>query len=46
MSDFWLGELTLKNTEHLKKDKRRWWNFCISDDDKKDIEPIFIEKYF
>ena len=25
---------------------KRWWNFCRSDDEKKEIEPIFIEKCF
>ena len=25
---------------HLK----RWWNFCISEDKKKEIDPIFIEE--
>ena len=24
---------------HLK----RWWNFCMSEDEKKEIEPIFTE---
>ena len=24
---------------HLK----RWWNFCVSEDEKKEIEPIFTE---
>ena len=22
---------------------RRWWNFGMSDDEKKEVEPIFIE---
>ena len=22
---------------------KRWWNFCMSKDDKKEIEPIFTE---
>ena len=21
----------------------RWWDWCISEDEKKDIDPIFIE---
>ena len=21
-----------------------WWNFCMSEDEKKEIEPIFTEK--
>ena len=21
----------------------RWWNFCVSEDEKKEIEPIFTE---
>ena len=24
-------------------DRERWWNFCVSEDEKKDIEPIFTE---
>ena len=27
---------------HLK----RWWNFCISQDEKKETEPIFTEYCF
>ena len=22
---------------------RRWWNFCMSEDEKKEIEPIFTK---
>ena len=22
----------------------KWWNACVSEEDKKEIEPIFIEK--
>ena len=22
----------------------RWWDWCISEDEKKEIDPIFIEK--
>ena len=22
---------------------KRWWNFCMSEDEKKEIEPIFTE---
>ena len=22
----------------------RWWDFCVSEDEKKEIDPIFIEK--
>ena len=21
---------------------KRWWNFCLSEDEKKEVEPIFI----
>ena len=51
--DFWLGAVYLKNTKHLKKDKRivmpialhpkRWWNFCMTEDEEKEIEPIFTK---
>ena len=23
--------------------RKRWWNFCMSEDEKKEIEPIFTE---
>ena len=54
--DFWLGKVNLKNTIHLKKIKKelipmechpkRWWNFFLSENEKKEIEPIFTEKCF
>ena len=56
MPVFWLGILNFKNGEHLKKDKQRinpnsvasqkWWNFCIPEDEKNEIEPIFTEYCF
>ena len=24
---------------------KRWWNFCLSENEKKETEPIFTEKY-
>ena len=24
---------------------KRWWNFCVSEDEKKEIEPIFTEGF-
>ena len=24
-------------------DPKRWWNFCVSKDNKKEIDPMFIE---
>ena len=51
MTDFWLGVVNLKNAKRLKKingelmseawHPKRWWNSCMSEDDKKEIEPIF-----
>ena len=52
--EIWLGTLNLKNKENLKIyingklmliewHPKRWWNFCISEDEKKEIEPIFTE---
>ena len=52
MSDFWLGVENLKTVKHLKKKisqelmplawhPKRWWNFCMSEDEKMEIEPIF-----
>ena len=53
MSEFWLVILNLKNVKHLKKKNeelmpivwhpKRWWNCCMSEDVKKEIEPIFTE---
>ena len=55
MADIWLSILNLKNVEHLRKKDlneqstliarhpRRWWNLCMSEDNKKDLEPIFTE---
>ena len=53
LSDFWLGILNSKNA--LKKELneelmpiawhlKRWWNFCVSKDEKKEIDPMFIEE--
>ena len=56
LSDFWLRILHLKNVRYLKKElneelipvawhpnKLRDW--CVSDYDKKEIDPMFIEKF-
>ena len=42
LSDIWLGKLNLKNTK--RRPKRRW-DWCISEDEKKEIHPIFIEEF-
>ena len=53
LPDFWFGILNLKNAKHLKNiseglmsivwHPERWWNFCMSEDEKKGIETIFSE---
>ena len=54
LSDFSLGILYLKKTKHIKKElneelmpvawhPKRWWNFCMWKDEKKETEPIFIK---
>ena len=53
LSEFWLCILNLKNAKHLKKiceellpiawPPKRLWNFCMSEDEKKEIESIFTE---
>ena len=54
LSDFWLGILNLKNAKNLKQKiseelmpiawhPKRRWNFCMSEDEKKEVEPIFTE---
>ena len=25
---------------------KRWWTFCMAEDEEKEIEPIFTESYF
>ena len=55
LSISWSGKLNLKNAKNLKKKIReelmpiawhpkRWQNFCMSEDEKKEIGPIFIEE--
>ena len=41
LSDFLLGisEESIPIVWHSK----RWWNFCMSEDEKKEIKPIFTE---
>ena len=56
VSDFWLDVVNLKNAKQLKKiskelmpiawDPKRWWNFCMKEDEVTEIEPIFTEKCF
>ena len=49
LPDFCLGILNLKNTKHLNEElmlivwhSNRWWDFCMSEDEKKRIDPMFI----
>ena len=50
-----LSDFFLKNAKNFKKmiseelisitwHPTRWWNFCVSEDEKKEIDPIFIDK--
>lgn len=48
MSYFLLAVVDLKNTNYLSEDlipvawyPKRWWTFYVSEDETKDIEPIF-----
>ena len=54
LSDFWLGIVNLKKRKALKKKiseelmkivwhPKRWWNCCMSENEKKEIEPVFTE---
>ena len=52
LSNFWLGitekrkVLKMNISEELMLiawHPKRWWNFCVSEDEKKEIEPIFTE---
>ena len=27
----------------IARHSKRWWNFCMLEDDKKEIKPIFIQ---
>ena len=53
--DFWLDMLNLKKCKALEKElndelmsvawhPKRWWVFCVSGDEKKEIDAIFIEE--
>ena len=56
MADFRLGIVNLKNAKHLKYiseqlmsiawHPKKWWNFCMSGDEKNEIEPIFADQSF
>ena len=54
LSDFWLSIVNLKKRKSLKKElnkesmlvvrhPKKWLNFCMSKDEKKEIETIFTE---
>ena len=54
---FWLGILNLKKDKGLKKElneelmliawfPRKWWNFCTSEDQKKEIEQFLLSNTF
>ena len=54
LSDFWLSIVNLKKLKSLKKElnkesmlvvrhPKKWLNFCMSKDEKKEIETIFTE---
>ena len=50
MSDCWLGVMIFKNAKHLKNKlentwhSTRWWNWCISEDENNEIDPVFIDE--
>ena len=57
LSPFLLGIVKFKKQKTRKKElnkelmlvtwyRKRWWNFCVAEDEKKEIEPIFIEPCF
>ena len=33
-----------KQPKSCKKSNTRWWDFCMSDDEKKGVKPIFSNK--
>ena len=52
LSNFWLSitekhkALKMNISEELMLiawHPKRWWNFCVSEDEKKEIKPIFTE---
>ena len=53
-SDSWLGKLNLKSAKNVKKYineelmpivtyPKKWWKFCMSEDEKKEVGAIFTE---
>ena len=55
MLDFWLGILNLEKNKELKNGlseelmpvawhPNRWWDCCMSEDEKKEIDLMFIEE--
>ena len=57
LSDFWLGIVNLKKLKALKKNiseefmpiawhPKRWYNFCMLEDEKKETKPIFTSNGF
>ena len=54
LSEFWHGTLNFKKMKHLKKIReelmpvvrypKKWSDFYMSEDEKKEIEPIFNDK--
>ena len=54
LPDIWFGAGNLKNAKHVKKKiteelmpiawhTKRWWNFCLTEDETKEMEPTFTE---
>ena len=54
-SYLWVGTINLYKLNHLKKLSKelllvawhptRWWDQCMTEDEEKRIEPVFIDKY-
>ena len=47
ISNFWLGILNfnLREIIPVALHPKRWWKFCVSKDEKKEIEPILTERF-
>ena len=56
LQDFWLGMLDFKKGKKHKSEEaseelmpvawhpNRWWDWCMSEDEKKEIDSMFIEE--
>ena len=44
LSGFWLVILNTKDLMSVAWHPKRWWDWCVSEDEKKEIDPMFIKE--